>query len=327
MANGPRVVVFTPTPVLTVSIERDTTGAEEVHLHAGGQGVWVARMLRSLGCEPIVCGPFGGEPGAVARSILDRDGVVLAAVEVARPNAANVEEGASEQRRSIVHTEPGPLDRHELDDLYGVALSAAADAAAVVLTGSVWPHVLPAETFGRLASDLGALGVPVVADLSGDQLRDALDHGVAVLKISDEELERDGLIVRRGEAEARQALHDLRERGARDVVISRAHEPVLAAVGGRAYRLDGPSLEVVEARGSGDSMTAAIAAGIALGLDAEVMLRLAVAAGAVNVTRHGLGGADGDVVRRLAETSVRIEVIEDGPSEPRSSRSRPSAGP
>jgi 1-phosphofructokinase len=98
-------------------------------------------------------------------------------------------------------------------------------------------------------------------------------------------------------------------------------------VGGRAYRLDGPSLEVVEARGSGDSMTAAIAAGIALGLDAEVMLRLAVAAGAVNVTRHGLGGADGDVVRRLAETSVRIEVIEDGPSEPRSSRSRPSAGP
>jgi 1-phosphofructokinase len=194
--------------------------------------------------------------------------------------------------------------------LYGVALSAAADAAAVVLTGSIWPRVLPTETFGRLASDLAALGIPVVADLSGDQLHEALDHGVSMLKISDEELERDGIISGRGEDEARRALDELGRRGAADVVISRGDEPVLAAVGARTYRLDGPSLEVVEARGSGDSMTAALAAGLALGLDAEEMLRLAVAAGAVNVTRHGLGGADGDVVRRLAETAVRVEVMD-----------------
>jgi 1-phosphofructokinase len=319
----PRVVVFTPTPLLTISIERGTTGAEEVHLHAGGQGVWVSRMLRSLECDPVVCGPFGGETGAVARFILERDGVGMAAVEVTSPSAANVEEAASGTRHSIVHTEPGPLDRHELDDLYGVVLSAAADAAAVVLTGSIWPHVLPAETFGRLASDLGALGVPVVADLSGDQLREALDHGVTVLKVSDEELERDGLITGRGEAEARQALRELRRRGARDVVISRSDEPVLAAVGSRVYRLSGPSLKVVEARGSGDSMTAALAAGVALDLDAETMLRLAVAAGTVNVTRHGLGGADGDVVRRLAETAVQLEVIGRDPVESAPNRSEP----
>jgi 1-phosphofructokinase len=109
-------------------------------------------MARSLGCDVVVCGPFGGESGAVTRSILERDGFPLAAVDVAAPNAAHVEEGRSDERRSIVHTEPGALDRHELDDLYGVALKAAADAAVVVLTGSVWDHVLPAETFGRLAS-------------------------------------------------------------------------------------------------------------------------------------------------------------------------------
>ena len=68
-----------------------------------------------------------------------------------------------------------------------------------------------------------------------------------------------------------------------------------------------PSLAIVEARGSGDSMTAALAAGLAVGLDAEAMLRLAVAAGAVNVTRHGLGGADGAVVREVAAT---VEVSE-----------------
>src|SRR3954447_13116889 len=121
-ADRPGVAIFAPTPLLTVSIERDTTGAEEVHLHAGGQGVWVARMARSLGCDVVVCAPFGGESGAVTRSILERDGFPLAAVDVAAPNAAHVEEGRSDERRSIVHTKPGALDRHELDDLYGAAL-------------------------------------------------------------------------------------------------------------------------------------------------------------------------------------------------------------
>jgi 1-phosphofructokinase len=306
---APRVVVFAPAPILTVSIERDTTGTEEVHVHAGGQGVWVARLLRSLGCEPLVCGPFGGETGAVARSILERDGVPLAAVEVTGANAATVDEGAQEERRVIAETEPGALDRHELDDLYGVTLGAAAGAAAVVVTGSIWGHVIPAETFGRLASDVASLGIPAVADLSGDQLRAALEQGVSILKVSDEELERDGFLTGSGEADVLAALEALRGTGARDIVISRAGEPVLAAMGPRYYRVRGPSLEVVEARGSGDSMTAALAAGTASGLDAEATLRLAVAAGAVNVTRHGLAGADGDVVRRLADTAVTVEEL------------------
>src|SRR4051794_40074360 len=64
------VLVVAPTLLLTVSMERDTTGSEEVHVHAGGQGVWVARMLRALGCRPVICCPYGGESGAVARAIL-----------------------------------------------------------------------------------------------------------------------------------------------------------------------------------------------------------------------------------------------------------------
>ncbi|HEY1280212.1 MAG TPA: PfkB family carbohydrate kinase [Acidimicrobiales bacterium] len=313
MTVVPRVVVFAPAPILTVSIERDTTGTEEVHVHAGGQGVWVARLLRSLGCEPVVCGPFGGETGAVARSILERDGVVLAAVEVAGANAATVDEGVQEERRVIAETQPDALDRHELDDLYGVTLGAVAGAGAIVITGSIWGHVIPAETFGRLASDVASLGVPAIADLSGDQLRAALEHSVAVLKVSDEELERDGFLTGPAEADVLAAITALRGSGARDVVISRAGEPVLAAMGSRCYRVTGPALEVVEARGSGDSMTAALAAGTASGLAAEATLRLAVAAGAVNVTRHGLAGAEGDVVRRLADTAVTVEDL--GPTD------------
>jgi 1-phosphofructokinase len=308
-ADRPGVAIFAPTPLLTVSIERGTTGAQEVHLHAGGQGVWVARMLRSLGFRPILCGPFGGETGAVAESILGREGVELRSVSVAAATAVNVEEHTEDARRSLAHTEPGALDRHELDDLYGLTLGAAIGIPAAVLTGSEWPHVLPTSTFRRLAADLRELAVPVVADLSADQLRAALEGGLAMVKVSDEELERDGLIADRSQAAAVAGLDVLHDLGARDVVISRGGEPTVALVGGQRYLVVAPSLEIVEPRGSGDSMTAALAAGLATGLDGEAALRLAVAAGAVNVTRHGLGGADGDVVRRLADAAVTVTEI------------------
>ena len=305
----PGVLVFTPTPLLTVSIERGTTGSEEVHLHAGGQGVWVARMLRSLECPPIVCGPFGGETGAVTEDILRREGVDVRAVPVVAATAVSVEENTEAEQHSLVHTEPGALDRHELDDLYGLALGAAVGVPVAVLTGSAWPNVLPASIFQRLASDLRELEVPVVADLSGDQLQAALEGGITMLKVSDEELERDGFMDDRSEQAGLAALDTIHERGASDVVISRGGEPALALIGGRRFRAVAPSLEIVESRGSGDSMTAALAAAIALGLAAEDMLRLAVAAGAVNVTRHGLGGADANVVRDLAPT-VEVQRLD-----------------
>jgi 1-phosphofructokinase len=52
-------------------------------------------------------------------------------------------------------------------------------------------------------------------------------------------------------------------------------------------------------------MTAGIAAALALDLDFEATLRLGAAAGALNVTRHGLGSGSGDAVRALAD---RVEI-------------------
>jgi 1-phosphofructokinase len=129
------------------------------------------------------------------------------------------------------------------------------------------------------------------------------------VKVSDEDLADEHDIEERTEAAAVAALDRLHDDGASSVVISRGTEPTVALLDGVPYRTTVPSLHVVEHRGSGDSMTAALAAGEAWGLDPLDSLRLAMAAGAVNVTRHGLGGADGDVVRRLA-TRVGVERID-----------------
>lgn len=55
-------------------------------------------------------------------------------------------------------------------------------------------------------------------------------------------------------------------------------------------------------------MTAALAVATARGLDATEALRLAGAAGAVNVTRHGLGTGRADAIAQLAGNVAVTEL-------------------
>ena len=65
--DPPTVCVFSPSPLLTVTIEAnaDDPDRPEIHIHAGGQGVWIARMATTLGVRVRLAGAFGSEAGEV----------------------------------------------------------------------------------------------------------------------------------------------------------------------------------------------------------------------------------------------------------------------
>ena len=67
----PRVAVFGPNPLLSVTIEA-RGGGDDVHVHAGGQGVWLSRMAAELGADVVLCGFVGGETGDVLEGLLGR---------------------------------------------------------------------------------------------------------------------------------------------------------------------------------------------------------------------------------------------------------------
>jgi 1-phosphofructokinase len=145
--------------------------------------------------------------------------------------------------------------------------------------------------------------VTVVADLSGEPLAAAVAGGVAVLKVSHEDLIADGRADAPDVPALLPAMHEL-ALGARCVVVSRAAEPSLALVDGRLLHIVVPPLTQVEHRGAGDSMTAGIAAGLAGGASMIDALRTGAAAGALNVTRRGLATGHRQAVELLTERVV-----------------------
>jgi 1-phosphofructokinase len=192
------------------------------------------------------------------------------------------------------------LTRHALDDLYGAVLTAGLVADVTVLTGAE-DHVLPADTYRRLAVDLKNNGRIVLADLSGEQLVAAASGGVDVVKASEEDLRRDGLLVGDDDAALVAAIADLAESGAKGVVVTRAKNPLLAFLDDEYIEARTPTIEPADHRGAGDSFTGAMAAVLATGADARAALRIGAAAGATNVTRRGLATGARAHIERMAE--------------------------
>ncbi len=234
------VAIFAPSPILTVMIE-PAGEREEVHFHAGGQGIWVARMAAGLGADVSLCVPLGGEAGTVLGALLDGHGVRVLAVRTTGANAAYVHDRRSGERRSLVETPSPVLGRHELDDFFGVAATAGLASDVTLLTGERQEGVLPADTYTRLAADLRANGRTVLADLSGQPLRAALSGGLDVVKISSEELCRDGRAEAEDTASLASAMRSLHEEGAESVLVSRAAEPALMLSEGRLLEVVGPA--------------------------------------------------------------------------------------
>jgi 1-phosphofructokinase len=295
-----RVMVFAPAPQLTVTIEQQHD-VPELHVHPGGQGIWQTRMITSLGAEVILCAAVGGEVGRVLKPLLDFKGVTLRTIPRESGSGWYVHDRRDGKRREIAEQPGSPFTRHELDELYNLALAEGLRAGIAILSGPAHPSVIKPEVYRRLAADLKANGCRVIADLCGKHLKAVLEAGLSVVKISHEEVIADGMAKDDSERALTDVLLKLHDEGAEAVLLSRADAGALALINEEIYRVGTPKLTSTDGRGAGDSMTAGVAAILARGGQMFDAVRTGAAAGALNVTRHGLGTGHQDAVQVLTE--------------------------
>ena len=300
-----RVAIFSPDPLLTITVEARDPDGDEIHLHAGGQGVWVARAAAELGAHPVLCGLAGGETGAVLEGLLNREAGERRLVSRGGDSGCLVFDRRGGSRELVAGTAAEPPSRHELDDLFSLTCAAALDAAALVICNPYPPDAWPLSVYADLAADAAANGTPVLVDLSAPRLDHALEGRPFVVKINDWELAEYVYGSVDGPERLLEAATRVRDAGAENVIVTRGEEPALVLHEGEPSWLVPPQFDRGSREGCGDTMMGALAAGLALGRPWDEAVVTAAAAGAVNFLRHGLGTGARPVIEEVAE---RVEL-------------------
>jgi len=145
----PRVTVFAPHPLLTVTLEREGAGREQVHFHPGGQGVWVTRMVACLGAEPVFCGFLGGESGVLLGGLLLGLGGAQHLVGTTAASGCYVTDRRSGERQLLTCTLSDPSSRHEVDELFYELFLITRAEATVRIGASAGAAKLPASWTGQ----------------------------------------------------------------------------------------------------------------------------------------------------------------------------------
>jgi 1-phosphofructokinase len=308
------LLCFTPNPAIDrVLLAPGFRHAESVRVAdareaAGGKGVNVARVARTLGLPARICGPLAGANGQRIAALAEAEGFdtrwVWLAEGESRICMLVIDQGAPD---TLVINERGPTtNAADWDALAQLVKSEAAQASAVAVSGSLPPGV-PPERLIALLRELSGRS-PIYLDTSGTALTAALDLPLALLKVNADELgEALGTAITTP-AQARAAAAHVQSRGPAAVIVSLGSAGAVAVDTSGVWLASPPAIAAISAVGSGDAMLAGVAAALADRRGLAEALRLGVACGAANTLAIGAGILHIDAVTRLYAATTLVEV-------------------
>lgn len=298
----------TPTVQQTMIFQRvaadEVNRAVETRRGAAGKPVNVARVLRVLGEEAMLCVPVGGDTGRFIRRDLDALGIAHDCVESKAPTrtCVTVVDRAAGTATELVE-EAGPLSADESAQMLAKMKAHLPGCRMMILSGTLAEGVSE-DFYFDCCRAAGQSGVPVILDARGNPLTRALPTRPLVVKPNRHELaammgksiDDDGALW-----EAMIALH---RQGAQWVVITMGRAGAAACDGASFWKIPAIKIEAISAIGSGDAFAAGLATGLAAGREVPEACRLAAACAAANALIAGAAIVRIEDVRRLEPLAV-----------------------
>lgn len=281
---------------------------QEVCNTAGGKGLNVAKVARTLGEKTRAMGFVGGYNGQYLRSLLRAQDIedAFTPVEGETRSCINIRNLTTGSHTEFL--EPGaPITQENAQAFYESFLAALPKSRVVTISGSV-PAGTPAGFYARLIAAAKAAENPVLLDTSGRLLCDAVAGQPTLIKPNADEITQLLGTSAASQEEIVRAARRLHEGGIAFVVVSMGAKGSLMVCEQGVFRATPPKLTVVNSVGCGDSMIAGFAVGMRRGYAPEELLSFATAVSAANALSVQTGCVNPDDLPALHE-QVRIERV------------------
>jgi tagatose 6-phosphate kinase len=273
---------------------------------AAGKSINVAKVLQTLGAQPVATGFLGGDRGEFLRVALMEKGIESDFVTVStwtRQCLTMIDESAGTHTELV--EESHPVKPADFDKLRAVVRRRVSECWAVVMSGTIVTGG-PANWYFDCTQLAEQAGVLSVVDAQGTALIEALKARPGLVKPNRSELAATVGRELKDDAGVMRAMRELCERGAQRVVVTAGKEPALAFDGKVFWRIVMPPIEVMNPIGSGDACTAGLVLRLARGDDLGEACRWGAAAGVANALTLMPGEVDMEDVKRLVrEVEVR----------------------
>ena len=275
---------------------------------AGGKGLNVARVVRTLGGAAQCAGLLGGQSGRRLAELAELEGLPAAWTWFAGETRTSVILLDPQGGDATVVNEPGPaVTADDWSRLTIDVLRAAEGGDYVCLSGSLPPGSTP-QLFAELLRSLVAAGRRVWVDTSAAALAAALAVDSVGVKVNGAEA---GAIVGHPVEHPTAALaaaRELQQGSSRPSILTLGSRGAVMVGAAGGWHAQPPPLQIVSSVGSGDAFFAGLLVGLARGLSEPEALRQAVAAGAANALIVGGGRLELDDFRSILSQTMLTRI-------------------
>lgn len=255
--------------------------SEKVSRSAGGKGINVARVCGILGRQTAAMGFVGGYTGEFIKSEVEKQGIKNLFTEISGETRTCVNISDKNGKSGEI-LEAGPSITEEEKDKFIKEFSQNIKDYDVICVSGSMPRGLTSNFYKELVQIAKKQGKKIIIDTSGEALIQILYEKPYMVKPNNDELSMLMNKEIKTEAEIKEALLFLLEKGVEVPFITLGKDGAAALIDGVCYKFSCPEVSVVNAVGSGDSAVAGVCTGIDMGYSMIDSIKLGMASGTAN---------------------------------------------
>jgi 1-phosphofructokinase len=308
------IITVTLNPAVDKTMEVDNCTINSVNrvssikLDAGGKGINVSKVVKSLNGESIALGALAGKTGEFIKDYLNTEKIKNDFIFVAGETRTNIKIVDKVKSTNTDINEPGnDISEEDIKIIKEKIFALAKKDDILVLSGSV-PQSIEKNIYELWIKEASGLGVKTILDADGELLKNGILSAPYLIKPNIHELEQLFDVKIEGIHQVIRLCTGIFDYGVKMIAVSLGSEGALFMNREKTIHVRGIKVKVKSTVGAGDSMVAGLAFALDKGYSFERSVTLSVAAATAGVMTEGTtAGSLNDILN--IEKQVVCEYI------------------